>query len=144
MLCVFLISLPLMSRHASATTRHKHDTSHYVEIGEASWYGGKFNGRKTASGERFNSSKYTVAHKFLPLGTIVSITNLKNGKVVKARVNDRGPYVKHRIIDLSKATASAVDITGTAPVKITAVSIPEPMEVAEYTERRGKHKSLHR
>lgn len=109
----------------------------YTQKGVASWYGGKFNGRKTASGERLNPRAYTVAHKYLPFGTIVKITNLKNGKIVKARVNDRGPFVKHRIIDLSKATAKAVDLQGTSMVKIETVT---PVEVAMVPE---KHTTTH-
>lgn len=107
------------------------DTHMYSQKGVASWYGGKFNGRKTASGERLNPMAFTVAHKYLPFGTIVKITNLKNGKIVKARVNDRGPFVKHRIIDLSKATAKAVDLKGTSLVKVETMS---PVEVASAPE----------
>lgn len=113
-------------------------TKHYTQEGVASWYGGKFNGHKTASGERLNPKEYTVAHKYLPFGTTVKITNLNNGKIVKARVNDRGPFVKHRIVDLSKAAANAIGMTGTSNVKLETVA---PVEVAMAPE---EHTHKHR
>src|SRR4030042_5130332 len=70
------------------------------ETGQASWYGKKFHGNKTASGELYDMFKYTAAHKTLPLGTIVEVTNLENGKKVKVTINDRAPFVKDRILDL--------------------------------------------
>ncbi len=75
------------------------------EKGIASYYADKFKGRKTASGETFRQSKMTAAHKTLPFGTKVRVKNLKNGRTVKVRINDRGPFVKGRIIDLSKRAA---------------------------------------
>lgn len=72
------------------------------ELGKASYYAKMFEGRKTANGERFSNSKLTAAHKELPLGTIVKVTNLQNGRSVEVRINDRGPFVKGRIIDLSE------------------------------------------
>lgn len=69
----------------------------------ASYYGNKFNGRKTASGKTFNNTKFTAAHKTLPFGTKVLVTNLKNGKSVVVEINDRGPFIKGRKIDLSKS-----------------------------------------
>ena len=88
--------------------------------GTASYYGGKFHGRKTASGERFNQEAMTAAHKSLPLGTKVRVTNLRNGEVVEVKINDRGPYIKGRIIDLSKGAAREIGMikAGTAKVKI--------------------------
>ncbi len=77
----------------------------YREEGYASWYGRKFHGRKTASGERYNMNKMTAAHKTLPLPTMVRVTNLENGRKLDLRVNDRGPFSKGRIIDVSKAAA---------------------------------------
>jgi len=73
-----------------------------VEEGKASYYGKKFEGRKTASGEMFNNKKLTAAHKTLPLGTIVRVTNLDNGKSIDVRINDRGPFIGGRIIDLTE------------------------------------------
>ena len=75
----------------------------YVQRGEASWYGQGFHGRKTASGERFNQHNLIAAHRKLPLGTKATVINLDNGKTVEVEINDRGPYVRGRIIDLSEA-----------------------------------------
>lgn len=76
------------------------------ECGLASWYGPGFHGRPTASGARFNENAMTAAHRTLPLGTVVKVTNQHTGKSVKVRINDRGPFVRGRIIDLSKAAAA--------------------------------------
>jgi rare lipoprotein A len=83
-----------------------------MEVGFASWYGGKFQGRQTASGERFDTNKLTAAHKTLPFGTIVRVTNLENNLSVEVRINDRGPFIKGRIIDLSRAAADAIGMAG--------------------------------
>lgn len=92
--------------------------------GSASWYGGKFHGRRTANGERFDMNKLTAAHKSLPFGTKVRVTNRRNGKSVVVRINDRGPFVGSRIIDLSRGAAGAVDMIGTgiAPVIVEILS----------------------
>ncbi|MDD2658468.1 MAG: septal ring lytic transglycosylase RlpA family protein [Methylococcales bacterium] len=85
----------------------------------ASWYGPKFHGKKTASGERFNMYAMTAAHKTLPLSSYAEITNLKNHRSVIVRINDRGPYHGKRAIDLSYAAAKELGINGTVPVQIT-------------------------
>lgn len=99
----------------------------FTQRGSASWYGKEFEGKKTASGERFDADDMTAAHRKLPLGTKVEVTNLENGKSVEVEVNDRGPYAKGRIIDLSKAAAKKLDMThdGTAQVQI---EVTEPVE----------------
>ncbi|WP_438865675.1 septal ring lytic transglycosylase RlpA family protein [Ramlibacter tataouinensis] len=86
--------------------------------GKASWYGPGFDGRRTASGERFDMSALTAAHRTLPFGTRVRVRNTRNGREVIVRINDRGPYIRDRIIDLSKAAAAALDLlqAGEAPV----------------------------
>ncbi|MDR0313680.1 MAG: septal ring lytic transglycosylase RlpA family protein [Treponema sp.] len=90
----------------------------FRQEGIASWYGSEYDGRPTASGEIFNSTLFTAAHPSLPFGTILTVTNTHNNKQVMVRVNDRGPFVSARIIDLSRAAAEALDmiVTGTAPV----------------------------
>jgi rare lipoprotein A len=90
------------------------------EEGLASWYGGKFQGRRTASGEIFDTNQFTAAHKTLPFGTMVAVTNLDNDKTTVVRINDRGPFIAGRIIDLSRAAAAAIGMTGkgVAPVRI--------------------------
>ncbi|MDY0030203.1 MAG: septal ring lytic transglycosylase RlpA family protein [Pseudobdellovibrionaceae bacterium] len=96
-------------------------------IGTASWYGGKFHGRRTANGEIFNKFAYTAAHKKMKMGTVVRVTNLENGESVNVRINDRGPYHGNRVLDLSKAAAQEIDIldTGTEKVRIEVCAPPE-------------------
>jgi rare lipoprotein A len=91
-----------------------------VEKGKASYYADFFAGRKTASGEKFRQGRRTAAHKTLPFGTRVKVINLKNGKSVKVKINDRGPFVAGRIIDLSKKAARKLDMVddGVVEVKI--------------------------
>jgi rare lipoprotein A len=87
--------------------------------GKASWYGPGFQGRLTANGERFNTNAFTAAHKTLPFGTKVKVTNNKTGKSVVVRINDRGPYVHGRVIDLSKASARAIGMSGVADISLS-------------------------
>lgn len=86
--------------------------------GMASWYGPGFHGRQTASGERFNQNALTAAHRSLPFGTRVRVTNARNGRSVVVRINDRGPHVRGRVIDLSRKAAGVVGLGGTAPVRL--------------------------
>jgi rare lipoprotein A len=92
-----------------------------IEEGKASYYADKFNGRKTASGERFSNAKKTAAHKTLPFGTKVKVTNVANGRSVKVRINDRGPFVAGRSIDLSKKAARKIGMIkeGVGTVKLS-------------------------
>lgn len=96
------------------------------QVGEASFYGPGFHGKKTATGEKFDQNEHTAAHPTLPLGTKATVTNLENGNSVDVKINDRGPYVKGRDIDLSKAAAKELGMTkdGVAPVKIEAEVVP--------------------
>ena len=95
----------------------------YAERGTASWYGAKFHGRTTASGERYDMHAMTAAHRTLPFGVVVEVTNLDNDRRVRVRINDRGPFKKGRIIDLSYAAARELDMVhkGLAPVKVRVV-----------------------
>ncbi|MGP7734172.1 septal ring lytic transglycosylase RlpA family protein [Oceanimonas smirnovii] len=88
--------------------------------GKASFYGARHHGRKTASGERFNKNDLTAAHKTLPFGTRVKVTNLRNNQVVVVRINDRGPYARGRVIDLSEQAAREVGMirAGVVPVRL--------------------------
>ncbi len=97
----------------------------WLEVGKASWYGLKFQGHKTATGEKFDMNDLTCAHRSLPLGSWVRVTNLRNRKSVVVRVNDRGPMVEDRIIDLSFAAAHAVGMDGTTRVKLEVASGPD-------------------
>lgn len=98
-----------------------------AQVGMASWYGKKFHGKKTASGERFNMFALTGAHKTLPFNTRVKVTSLSNHKSVKVRINDRGPWTKGRIIDLSYAAAKRIDMIekGVIKVRVEVISRPE-------------------
>ena len=104
------------------------DASGFVQKGKASWYGRKFHGRKTANGERYDMYGLTAAHKTLPFGTYVKVKNLSNGKSVVLRINDRGPFVKGRIIDLSYTGARKIGLVGpgVADVEIVALGAPDP------------------
>jgi rare lipoprotein A len=101
----------------------------WSEEGLASWYGGNdgFEGKPTASGEIYDSSKLTAAHRDLPLGTVVDVTSLDNGRVTRVRINDRGPFVKGRIIDLSQAAAREIQMIGpgVANVRVVVVVVVE-------------------
>jgi rare lipoprotein A len=100
----------------------------FEQTGVASWYGKKFHGRKTSNGEIYNMYGVTAAHKTLPMGTFVRVHNLANDKSVDVRINDRGPFARGRIIDLSYGAAKHIDMVGpgTARVNIVALGAPEP------------------
>ena len=100
-----------------------------LEHGEASWYGGKFQGRQTANGEEFDTNMLTAAHKTLPFNTIVEVKNLENNKIVHVRINDRGPFVEGRIIDLSRAAAGKLDMVGMGVAKVVVRIIKDPAEL---------------
>ena len=101
-----------------------------TQVGMASWYGIDEHNKKAASGERFDKNDFTAAHKTLPMDSIVRVTNLENGKDVVVRINDRGPFVKDRIIDLSYAAAEQIGMLGpgTASVKVEVISTPNRNE----------------
>ena len=105
---------PLVGGHAARAGRCR------TMAGVASWYGPGFQGRKTASGERFNTGALTAAHRTLPFGTMVRVSNTKTGRSVMVRINDRGPYVGGRVIDLSLAAARSIGMGGTAHVALEA------------------------
>ncbi len=119
----------------------------YKEVGLASWYGGEFHGRKTACGEIYDMYGPTAAHRTLPFHTRVRVTNLENGRKTEVRINDRGPFVSGRIIDLSQNGAKAIGLLGpgTAPVSVEAIGydegrVPSPegtysIQVGSFTEK---------
>lgn len=123
----------------------------FVEYGKASWYGDAFQGRPTASGDIFDMHKPSAAHKILPLGTLVKVTNLTNDRYTIVRINDRGPFIKERAIDLSYAAAREIDLIGpgVSDVKIVALAeevgklvpegSPSPIPIVEVKDvRRGE------
>jgi len=109
-----------------------------VQQGIASWYGKDFHGKQTSSGEVYDMYQLTCAHNTLPLGTMVMVTNLENGKSVELKVNDRGPFVKGRIIDVSYAAAKMLDMSekGTAMVKVEVFG-PVIEEIQRFTLQVG-------
>ncbi|MDA3970392.1 MAG: septal ring lytic transglycosylase RlpA family protein [Desulfobulbaceae bacterium] len=121
---ILLVYLALLSFGCSGITS-KNDASgtDYNETGKASFYAMKYQSRKTASGELFDQSANTAAHKTLPFGTKVKVTNLKNDKSVIVRINDRGPFVRGRIIDLSRSAFNSIGNTsaGVIDVKVEVV-----------------------
>lgn len=109
---------PLLATDESAQAEHAKVV--YAQKGKASWYGPGFHGRKTASGERFNQHALTAAHRRLPLGTRATVVNMANGKSIEVEINDRGPYVPGRILDVSKEVAERLGMrkAGTAPIRL--------------------------
>lgn len=101
------------------------DAYGYEESGIASWYGKDFHGKPTANGEIYDMNGVTAAHKTLPLGTMVEVTRLDNGSKIVTRVNDRGPFVAERIIDLSYGTARKLDIVGAGTARVRVVALAE-------------------
>lgn len=114
------------------------EAASFEQKGEASWYGPGFHGRRTASGETFDQNDLTAAHRTLPLGTKAEVTDVETGKSVEVTINDRGPYVKDRVIDLSKAAAQELGMTeeGTTTVKIEA-DPPRTPQAGEGDARNG-------
>ena len=98
----------------------------WLQIGKASWYGRGFQGRRTATGERFDMNALTCAHRTLPLGSWLRVTNLRNSRSTYVRVNDRGPYESDTIVDLSYAAAQRVGLLGKSQVRVERVSPDDP------------------
>ncbi len=146
-LCSFfsnVLTTPAEAKSRKHHRHHHHKVHHKVykrhtdpRHGLASWYGSKFHGRKTATGERYNMYAMTAAHKSLPLRSYVQVTNLRNHRSVIVRINDRGPYHGSRVMDLSYAAAKELGMksAGTAPVEITPIS--ELVAVAQMQGRPG-------
>ncbi len=110
---------------AVTNSARAHQGAGFKQVGIASWYGPGFHGKETANGEVFNQDKLTAAHRTLPLGTKVEVTNVTNGRSVEVQINDRGPYVNGRVIDLSRAAAIRLGMKnrGLARVQIETDSI---------------------
>jgi rare lipoprotein A len=118
----------------TATSVTNADHRHWHQIGRASWYGSAFQGQATASGEPFNMNSMTCAHRSLPLGATVLVTNLRNHRSVLVRVNDRGPVPESRVVDLSYAAAKLLGFRGIAPVRLDLVDPAlSPKQIAELS-----------
>ena len=115
-----VLLLALLATLASGCSMHRYDKPRVgtTQRGVASWYGEPFHGRKTASGEVYDMHGMTAAHKELPLGTVVQVTNLDNGREIELRVNDRGPFIKGRVLDVSYAAAKHLGMVGPGTAKI--------------------------
>lgn len=123
-------AIPMAPSSAQKNQRQKSSKAEPkpYQVGTASWYGKQFHGKTTASGEDFDMFEFTAAHRKLPLGTFVKVTNLKNGKWIIVRVNDRGPYVGNRIMDLSYSAARMLNFRdGVERIRIDLV---QPENVA--------------
>ncbi len=126
---------PVKTNTASKPQPKPHRRKRPYQVGTASWYGRHFHGKPTASGEPFNMYQFTAAHRHLPLGTMVKVTNLQNGESVIVRVNDRGPVPKSRIIDLSYGAARMIGLSGPGvePVRLDVVEVAPEIAQSEAT-----------
>ncbi|WP_242921711.1 septal ring lytic transglycosylase RlpA family protein [Pontibacter liquoris] len=120
--------------------------SNDIQKGQASWYGSQYHGKKTSSGERYNKNDMTAAHNTLPFGTKVKVTNLANNESVVVRINDRGPYVGERIIDVSEAAARKLHMRsqGIGDVKVEVLELPgdyDPANAGFYTIQTGTYRN---
>lgn len=107
----------------------------YNEKGIASWYGKPFHGRKTANGETYNMYGHTAAHKTLPMNTMLLVKNLSNGKSTVVRINDRGPFVKNRIIDLTRTAADELDLLRQGTAKVEIIALAEEIQEQQAKKR---------
>lgn len=127
------ITLPGCRRHTRAPALPAAPSPGWTETGIASWYGNPHHGRRTSNGEVFDMNQMTAAHRTLPFGAIVRVTNLDNRKTVSVRINDRGPFVEGRIIDLSRAAAREIGLIGpgTARVRIELTGYADPDQLKQ-------------
>ncbi len=133
-IALVLTNLISLKQNADLFAKSRDVDPEFVQEGVASWYGPGFQGRKTASGERFNTYEMTAAHKTLPFNTLLRVTNLNNGISTVVRINDRGPYVRGRIIDLSNAAKNEIQMGGTADVRIEIFNPDEEAEQQKESE----------
>lgn len=128
-------------------SKENYDSGKLFETGIASWYGPNFDGKQTANGEIYDMNKLTAAHRTLPFNSVVKVVNKANGKSVIVRINDRGPYAKNRILDLSKKAAEEIELikNGTAKANLFLLSnhiIPNDLKTPQYSVQVGSYKNL--
>lgn len=128
---LLLVGCSTTTENFAAKVNNETDVNHSqastaIETGVASFYSDKFNGRRTANGEIFHNKKLTAAHRTLPFGTYVKVTALWNGRSVVVKINDRGPFIKGRVIDLSKAAAAKLHLIGKGVGKVDIEVVPAP------------------
>ncbi|MDZ7808563.1 MAG: septal ring lytic transglycosylase RlpA family protein [Gracilimonas sp.] len=147
---IFVLTGCGMSKETLDADYASTENARAIENGISSWYGPNFHGKLTANGEIYDMNGITAAHRTLPFGTILLVENLDNGKTVQVRVNDRGPYAKNRIIDLSKGAAERIEMIGpgTARVRIYLLegdlenSRVTDLKVPTYTVQLGSYKDI--
>jgi len=131
-------------RKSSGELSRKSDLSapsgSYFQTGIASWYGREFHGKVTASGEKFDMYDFTAAHKTLPFGTIVKISNFENGKSVRVKINDRGPYKDKRIVDLSYNAAKRLDLVNPGHVMVGITILKKGSQSPSYADSNRKER----
>jgi rare lipoprotein A len=143
---------PKMYKHPTMNPYNVHGKRYYPHLtkvgevfkGRASWYGPDFHGKLTSNGEIYDMHAMTAAHKTLPISTVVRVTNLKNGLSTVVRINDRGPFVDTRIIDLSNAAAKQIDMVGagTAPVKLEVLGFKYKGKLKPLKKKKKKNKTI--
>jgi len=139
MVCVAASGCSLARKETIEPAPRDELTAHGGVDGVASWYGAEMGRRRTANGERFDPEALTAAHRSLPLGTRVQVTNLRNGRSVVVRVNDRGPFIRGRTLDVSRAAAQRLGMvgSGTARVRIAPLVASRSHTLASVSERAG-------
>jgi rare lipoprotein A len=150
LLCALLFTVTSCDRDSYYSTESEEEieVNEILQTGTASWYGPGFHGRLTSSRDRFDQNKMTAAHRTLPFNTIVEVVNLENDKSVEVLINDRGPYARNRIIDLSRAAAEEIEMInrGTAEVELILIeaggTIPEDLNRSLYTIQIGEYNRL--
>lgn len=126
--------IPILAAKPAVAT----DRVVYREIGQASWYGPRFHGRPTASGAVFDQRGLTAAHRRLPLGTRITVTNLENGRSVSVSVNDRGPYARGRVLDLSQEAARRLGMVTDGVVRVRIEATRQQLALADPGTRRSR------
>ncbi len=143
---LFLLIFLFSCSSSKKITTKNYEQEKFIEQGIASWYGPNFDGKKTANGEIYDMNKLTAAHRTLPFNSLVKVVSKTNNKSVVVRINDRGPYAKNRIIDLSKKAAAKIDLitNGTAKVDLFLLSktkVPKNLKVPLYSVQVGSYKN---
>jgi rare lipoprotein A len=135
--CILAVALSMVCVFVACKKKTPEPPQVKGEVGVASWYGVPFHGRLTASGEVYDMEKMTAAHRTLPFGTVVRVHSLVNQKTTEIRINDRGPFVQNRIIDLSHAAAQQIDMPGIANVQLEIISKPPTRGVEQFAVQVG-------
>ena len=130
--CVSVVVLTVLLIGCGALRNTGMPDTGEIQIGMASWYGGEFHGRITTNGERYNMHKISAAHRTLPFGTLVRVTNLGNKKSLIVRINDRGPWISDRVIDLSYAAAKKLEMVADGTARVRLEIIDEQVGTASW------------